>query len=99
MALPATELETETIRQLSLGAEAMFGLEPGDVLGDSLKAAPSQARRVAMTAARQITGMSYPQLATAFNRVHHSTIMHALTQAERDTMTMAQVSDLVAQCS
>lgn len=45
----------------------------------------ARARQLAMYLARELTDLSLPELARAFNRRDHTTIMHAIRRVEERT--------------
>lgn len=51
-------------------------------LGNTKAHAIAHPRQIAMLAARQMSGQSMPQIARAFNRADHTTVLHALRRAE-----------------
>jgi chromosomal replication initiator protein len=61
---------------------AVFGVSETELLGPSRLRGVLTARQVAMYVARELTGMSYPRLATAFGGRDHTTVLHACRKVE-----------------
>lgn len=62
------------------------GLTPAQLLAEDRTPAVSRPRQMAMLLARELTGASYPDLAKAFQRKDHNTIMHGCEMARRRKM-------------
>jgi len=57
------------------------GIPPSDILCQSRKREPTEARHLAIYAARRVLNMSYPRLGKAFGR-HATCAMHAVKAVE-----------------
>lgn len=77
---PARLIRFETI--LHVVAEQL-GLRPADIMGRSRHQHIVLARSAVIHLARQLTTMSYPEIAAAMNRDNHSTIITAAQRMER----------------
>jgi chromosomal replication initiator protein len=90
-ALPGGASRRGARRQPSVGEiqEAVaerFEVSSEQLLSPSRAAAVSRARQVAMYLTRELTELSLPEIARAFNRRDHTTVMHAVKRVgERST--------------
>lgn len=65
---------------------AAFGVSPAELMSASRLKGVRRARQAAMFVARELTGLSYPRLAAAFDR-DHTTVMHACRRVEAEMAT------------
>lgn len=74
-----------------------FYVNVDDILARTHSGGPKeirQYRQAAMWIARIMTGMSYPELAVAFNKDDHTTVMNAVKRAESDDRVMQYVEEI-----
>ena len=81
--LPIRPRKTATARGIQIAVADYFGIETEDLI--SLKRTKDlvQPRQIAMYMCRELTQMSYSNIAQAFNREDHTTIIHACRQVEK----------------
>lgn len=75
--------QAKGIRAAIQAASDYFGIPKAQILSQSRQYPTMRARHVAIWVARQITGASYPDLAKAFNRVHHQSAIDSCRVAGR----------------
>lgn len=78
-------------------AAETFFVNVDDLLARSHAGGPKeirQYRQAAMWVARMMTEMSYPELALAFNKDDHTTVMNAVRRAETDDRIMCLVEEI-----
>lgn len=63
---------------------AHFGVSEAEMVGPSRTFTVAQARHVAMYLCRQRTRLSLAEIATAFGRSEHGTVIHACQRVERE---------------
>ena len=95
-------LPAETIRRagaspsrLSQVQEAVatrLELSVDELLSPSRTAPVARARQLAMYLTRELTDLSLPAIAQAFNRRDHTTVLHAIRRVERSALEDANVS-------
>lgn len=94
-----TEREYPKVRKIQHAVAHDFGITYLALMGTSRLRHKVLARHVAMWIARKHTGYSLLDLAQAFNRVDHTTILHGVGRIERrmreDADFAARVADLV----
>jgi chromosomal replication initiator protein len=64
-----------------------FGLRPDDLIARCRTKEVASPRQVAMYLARELTGVSLPQIGRAFNR-DHATVLHAGMSARSFSRTL-----------
>jgi chromosomal replication initiator protein len=75
-----------TAEEIQAAVAARFEVSPEQLLSPSRGAPVARARQVAMYLARELTELSLPEIARAFNRRDHTTVMHAVKRVdERST--------------
>jgi chromosomal replication initiator protein len=85
----ATAVQGAVADRLDISVEAL--LSPS-------RAAPiAQARQIAMYLTRELTDLSLPAIAEAFNRRDHTTVMHAIRKVERRALEDAALSRTLEQ--
>jgi chromosomal replication initiator protein len=89
-ALPATGARSPacepTVPEIQAAVAARFEVSAAELLSPSRAAPVARARQVAMYLSRELTGHSLPEIARAFNRRDHTTVMHAVKRVgERST--------------
>jgi chromosomal replication initiator protein len=93
---PSTELEA---RQVQEAVAARLGLSVDTILSPSRTAPVAKARQLAMYLTRQLTDLSLPAIAQAFNRRDHTTVLHAIRKVERRALEDAGLSRTVEELS
>ena len=90
---PATEsLEP---RQVQEAVAARLGLSVEQILSPTRSAPVARARQLAMYLTRELTDLSLPAIAQAFNRRDHTTVMHAIRKVEKGALEDASLSRAV----
>ncbi|HEX5822407.1 MAG TPA: chromosomal replication initiator protein DnaA [Solirubrobacterales bacterium] len=90
---PATEsLEP---RQVQEAVAARLGLSVEQILSPTRSAPVARARQLAMYLTRELTDLSLPAIAEAFNRRDHTTVMHAIRKVEKGALEDATLSRAV----
>jgi chromosomal replication initiator protein len=67
-------------------------LSVADLLSPTRTAPIARARQLAMYLTRELTDLSLPAIAQAFNRRDHTTVLHAIRRVERSALEDASVS-------
>ena len=83
---PASSLrqrKTATAKGIQTAVADYFGIEPVDLVSQKRTKALAYPRQVAMYLCRELTQMSYANIAQAFNRGNHTTVIHACKQIEK----------------
>jgi chromosomal replication initiator protein len=86
---PSAELDA---RQVQEAVAARLELSVDDLLSPSRTAPIARARQLAMYLTRELTDLSLPAIAGAFNRRDHTTVLHAIRRVERSALEDATVS-------
>jgi chromosomal replication initiator protein len=79
-------------RQIQEAVAARLELSVDDLLSPSRTAPVARARQLAMYLTRELTDLSLPAIARAFNRRDHTTVLHAIRRVERSALEDASVS-------
>jgi chromosomal replication initiator protein len=79
-------------RQVQEAVAARLEISVDDLLSPSRTAPVARARQMAMYLTRELTELSLPAIAEAFNRRDHTTVMHAIRRVERKALEDASVS-------
>jgi chromosomal replication initiator protein len=79
-------------RQVQEAVAARLELSVDDLLSPSRTAPVARARQLAMYLTRELTDLSLPAIAHAFNRRDHTTVLHAIRRVERSALEDASVS-------
>ena len=79
-------------RQVQEAVAARLGFTVDDLLSPSRTARVARARQLAMYLTRELTDLSLPAIAQAFNRRDHTTVLHAIRRVERSALEDATVS-------
>jgi len=82
-------------RQVQEAVAARVGLSVDDILSPTRTAPVARARQLAMYLTRALTDLSLPQIAEAFNRRDHTTVMHAIRRVESGALEDASISRAV----
>jgi chromosomal replication initiator protein len=72
-----------------------LGVSVAALLSPSRVAPVARARQIAMYLTRELTHLSLPAIATAFNRRDHTTVMHAIRKVERRALEDAALSRIL----
>ena len=99
-ALPADTIRPPAPRELHVqqvqeAVAARLELSVDDLLSPSRTAHVARARQLAMYLTRELTDLSLPAIAEAFNRRDHTTVLHAIRRVERSALDDASVSRTV----
>ena len=104
-ALPDREIEppppssAPTPRQIQEAVAARLGLSVDAILSPTRTAPVARARQLAMYLTRELTDLSLPAIAEAFNRRDHTTVIHAIRKVERSALQDASLSRAVDELS
>jgi chromosomal replication initiator protein len=79
-------------RQVQEAVAARLELSVDDLLSPTRTARVARARQLAMYLTRELTDLSLPAIAEAFNRRDHTTVLHAIKRVERSALEDATVS-------
>jgi chromosomal replication initiator protein len=79
-------------RQVQEAVAARGDLSVDELLSPSRTARVARARQLAMYLTRELTDLSLPAIAQAFNRRDHTTVLHAIRRVERSALEDASVS-------
>jgi chromosomal replication initiator protein len=79
-------------RQVQEAVAARLDFSVDDLLSPSRTARIARARQLAMYLTRELTDLSLPAIAQAFNRRDHTTVLHAIRRVERSAIEDATVS-------
>jgi chromosomal replication initiator protein len=82
-------------RQVQEAVAARLGLSVEQILSPTRSAPVARARQLAMYLTRELTDLSLPAIAEAFNRRDHTTVMHAIRKVERGALEDATLSRAV----
>ncbi len=76
-------------------AAKLFGISIDELLSASRTRPLVNARQIAMYVSRELTDLSYPQIAKAFGKSDHTTVIHAVNKIEKQMSEKRQVYDQV----
>jgi chromosomal replication initiator protein len=79
-------------RQIQEAVATKLGLSLDEILSPSRTAPVARARQLGMYLTRQLTDLSLPAIAQAFNRRDHTTVLHAIRTVERSALQNAAFS-------
>jgi chromosomal replication initiator protein len=96
-ALPAAELAAPPpaepdVSKIQEAVANRFSLTVDAILSPDRTATVARARQLAMYLTRELTGLSLPAIAEAFNRRDHTTVLHAIRKVERCALEDASLS-------
>jgi chromosomal replication initiator protein len=80
---PIRHRKTATSRAIQTAVADYFGIEIEDLVSHKRTKELVKPRQVAMYMCRELTPMSYSNIAQAFNRENHTTVIHACRQIEK----------------
>jgi chromosomal replication initiator protein len=86
-------------RQVQQAVAARLELSVDAILSPSRTARVARARQLAMYLTRELTDLSLPAIAQAFNRRDHTTVLHAIRKVERAALEDASLSRAVEELS
>jgi chromosomal replication initiator protein len=103
-AVPADEITPPApthldAHQVQEAVAARLGLSVETILSPSRTAPVARARQLAMYLTRELTDLSLPAIADAFNRRDHTTVMHAIRKVERGALEDASLFRAVEELS
>ena len=79
---PLRHRKTATSKSIQAVVADYFGIEIADIVSPKRTKELVQPRQIAMYMCRELTQMSYSNIAQAFNRGNHTTVLHACKQIE-----------------
>ncbi|HEY1238801.1 MAG TPA: chromosomal replication initiator protein DnaA [Solirubrobacterales bacterium] len=79
-------------RQVQEAVAARLDLSVDDLLSPRRTAHLARARQLAMYLTRELTDLSLPAIARAFNRRDHTTVLHAIKRVQRSALEDASLS-------
>ena len=80
---PIRHRRTATSRGIQTTVADYFGIETADLVSQKRTKELVQPRQIAMYMCRELTQMSYSNIAQAFNRENHTTVIHACKQIDK----------------
>jgi chromosomal replication initiator protein len=86
------EITVESVQQAVCN---FFSISLADLCGPSRVKKLSRPRHIAQYLARQLTGLSYPEIGDRFGGRDHTSILHACRKIERELDTDAQLANCV----
>ena len=93
--------KTATAKGIQAVVSEYFGVEPADLISEKRTKELVLPRQIAMYLCREMTQMSLSNIAQAFNKQNHTTIIHACARTEElinnDEETQQMIDVLVAQ--
>jgi len=84
-----------TAERILIKTSMMFGLSQAELLSSSRTRPLVNARQIAMYVCRELTDLSFPQIAKAFGKSDHTTVIHAVQKIERQMGEKRQIYDQV----
>jgi chromosomal replication initiator protein len=84
-----------TAERILDATSTMFGLSIDELLSSSRTRPLVNARQIAMYVCREVTDLSFPQIAKAFGKSDHTTVIHAVQKIEKLMGEKRQVFDQV----
>ena len=79
---PMRDRKTATSKGIQTVVAEYFGIEVTDIVSQKRTKELVQPRQIAMYMCRELTQMSYSNIAQAFNKGNHTTVIHACKQIE-----------------
>ena len=80
---PIRQRKTATARAIQTTVADYFGIDTEDLVSQKRTKELIQPRQIAMYMCRELTQLSYSNIAQAFNRGDHTTVIHACRQIEK----------------
>ena len=90
--IAATESAELNARQVQEAVADRLDLTIDELLSPRRTARIARARQLAMYLTRELTDLSLPAIAQAFNRRDHTTVLHAIRRVERSALEDARVA-------
>jgi chromosomal replication initiator protein len=84
-----------TAERILDATSTMFGMPVDELLSSSRTRPLVNARQIAMYVCREVTDLSFPQIAKAFGKSDHTTVIHAVQKIEKLMGEKRQVYDQV----
>jgi len=97
--IPPAQAPPLEARQVQDAVASRLKLSVADLLSPSRTAPIARARQLAMYLTRELTDLSLPAIAHAFNRRDHTTVLHAIRRVERSALEDASVSRTLEELS
>ncbi len=94
-AISAPASESLEPRQVQEAVAGRLGVSVEQILSPTRVAPVARARQLAMYLTRDLTDLSLPAIAEAFNRRDHTTVMHAIRKVEKGALEDATLSRAV----
>ncbi len=92
---PPIRRRNPTSRGIQTAVAEYFDLEISDLISQKRTKALVQPRQIAMYMCRELTQMSYANIAEAFNRENHTTVIHACRQIEKAIAKNAEEEEIL----
>ena len=92
---PIRHRKTATSRAIQTTVTDYFGIEIEDLVSQKRTKELVQPRQIAMYMCRELTQMSYSNIAQAFNRENHTTVIHACRQIEKITQENDEARQMI----
>ncbi len=103
LAVPSNEIAPPSaqpdVREVQEAVAARLELSVEVILSPTRTARVARARQLAMYLTRELTDLSLPAIAQAFNRRDHTTVLHAIRKVERSALEDASLSRAVEELS
>ena len=80
---PLRQPKAATAKAIQTAVADYFGIEAADIVSQKRTKELVQPRQIAMYLCRELTQMSYSNIAQSFNRENHTTVIHACKQIEK----------------
>jgi chromosomal replication initiator protein len=84
-----------TVERILDVSSKMFGLSQAELLSSSRTRPLVNARQIAMYVCRELTDLSFPQIAKGFGKSDHTTVIHAVQKIEKQMGEKRQTYDQV----
>jgi chromosomal replication initiator protein len=81
--IPVGRDRTVTPEMIQTRSAEYFGIKRADIISDKRDQIFSYTRHIAMFLTRELTNMSLPDIARAFNRTDHTTVLHACKKVNK----------------
>lgn len=94
--LKTKERGTSDLEKIKLYTALHFGVKVEDLLGVSRSKKINRARQIAMYLCRKLTGASLIEIARAFNRKDHSTVIHGIRKVEEERKRDRKLNQIVS---
>jgi chromosomal replication initiator protein len=98
-ALPGPPATQPEVREIQQAVADRLGIGVDAILSPTRSAPVARARQLAMFLTRELTDLSLPAIAEAFNRRDHTTVLHAIRRVERRALEDAGLSRALEELS